>query len=63
MRPPRPHHEFEHAAHDGVRPLGDFPVSVATSFFGIAHAALLPAAVVALAGALVFSLRPAVWRS
>ncbi len=47
----------------GVRPLGDFPVSVATSFFGIAHAALLSASVVALAGALVFSLRPAIWRS
>jgi MFS family permease len=47
----------------GVRPLGDFPVSVATSFFGIANAALLSAAVVALAGALAFSLRPAVWRS
>jgi MFS family permease len=47
----------------GVRPLGDFPISVATSFFGIANAALLSAAVVALAGALVFSLRPAVWRS
>jgi predicted MFS family arabinose efflux permease len=46
----------------GVRPLGDFPISVATSFFGIANAALLSAAVVALAGALVFSLRPAVWR-
>jgi len=47
----------------GVRPLGDFPVSVATSFFGIGDAALLSAAVVALAGALVFSFRPAVWRS
>jgi MFS family permease len=47
----------------GVRPLGDFPVSVATSFFGIANAALLAASVVALAGALVFSMRPAVWRS
>jgi predicted MFS family arabinose efflux permease len=47
----------------GVRPLGDFPVSVATSFFGIANAALLSAAVVALAGAMAFSLRPAVWRS
>jgi MFS family permease len=47
----------------GVRPLGDFPVSVATSFFGIANAALLSASVVAVAGALVFSLRPAVWRS
>jgi MFS family permease len=47
----------------GVRPLGDFPVSVATSFFGIADAALLSAAVVALAGALVFSFRPAIWRS
>ena len=47
----------------GVRPLGDFPVSVATSFFGIANAALLAASVVALAGALVFSFRPAVWRS
>jgi MFS family permease len=47
----------------GVRPLGDFPVSVATSFFGIANAALLSAAVVAVAGALVFSLRPAIWRS
>jgi MFS family permease len=47
----------------GVRPLGDFPVSVATSFFGIANAALLSAAVVAVAGAMVFSLRPAVWRS
>ncbi|HTB18191.1 MAG TPA: MFS transporter [Bryobacteraceae bacterium] len=47
----------------GVRPLGDFPVSVATSFFGIANAALLSASVVALAGALVFSLRPAIWRS
>jgi len=47
----------------GVRPLGDFPVSVATSFFGIADAAMLSAAVVALAGALVFSFRPAVWRS
>ena len=47
----------------GVRPLGDFPVSVATSLFGIAHAALLSASVVAVAGGLVFSLRPAVWRS
>jgi MFS family permease len=47
----------------GVRPLGDFPVSVATSFFGIANAALLAAAVVAVAGALAFSFRPAVWRS
>jgi MFS family permease len=47
----------------GVRPMGDFPVSVATSFFGIANAALLSASVVAVAGALVFSLRPAVWRS
>jgi MFS family permease len=47
----------------GVRPLGDFPVGVATSFFGIANAALLSAAVVALAGALVFSFRPAIWRS
>jgi MFS family permease len=47
----------------GVRPLGDFPVSVATSFFGIANAALLSAAVVALAGAVLFSLRPAIWRS
>jgi MFS family permease len=47
----------------GVRPLGDFPVSVAASLFGIANAALLAAAVVALAGVLVFSLRPAVWRS
>ncbi len=47
----------------GVRPLGDFPVSVATSFFGIANAALLSAAVVAVAGAVVFSFRPAVWRS
>jgi MFS family permease len=47
----------------GVRPLGDFPVSVATSFFGIANAALLSAGVVALAGVLVFSFRPAVWRS
>jgi MFS family permease len=47
----------------GVRPLGDFPVSVAASIFGIANAALLSAAVVALAGALLLSLRPAVWRS
>ena len=47
----------------GVRPLGDFPVSVATSFFGIANAALLSASVVALAGAVVFSFRPAIWRS
>jgi MFS family permease len=47
----------------GVRPLGDFPVSVATSFFGIANAALLSASVVAVAGVLVFSFRPAVWRS
>ena len=47
----------------GVRPLGDFPVSVATSFFGIANAALLSAAVVAVAGVLVFSFRPAIWRS
>jgi MFS family permease len=47
----------------GVRPLGDFPVSVGISFFGIANTALLSAAVVALAGALVFSLRPAIWRS
>jgi MFS family permease len=47
----------------GVRPLGDFPVSIATSFFGLANAALLSASVVALAGVLVFSLRPAVWRS
>jgi hypothetical protein len=46
-----------------VRPLGDFPVSVAASIFGIANAALLSAAVVALAGALLLSLRPAVWRS
>jgi MFS family permease len=41
----------------GVRPLGDFPVSVAASFFGIAHAALLSASVVAIAGALAFRLR------
>jgi MFS family permease len=41
----------------GVRPLGDFPVSVAASFFGIAHAALLSASVVALAGVLVFGFR------
>jgi MFS family permease len=47
----------------GVRPLGDFPVSVASSFFGIANAALLAASVVAVAGALAFSFRPAVWRS
>ena len=47
----------------GVRPLGDFPVSVASSFFGIANAALLSAVLVALAGAVVFSLRRAVWRS
>jgi MFS family permease len=47
----------------GVRPLGDFPISVATSFVGIANAALLSAVVVALAGALVFSLRPTIWRS
>lgn len=47
----------------GVRPLGDFPVSVAASFFGIANAALLSASIVALAGALVFSFRPAIWRS
>jgi MFS family permease len=47
----------------GVRPLGDFPVSIAASLFGIANAALIAASVVALAGALVFSLRPAVWRS
>jgi MFS family permease len=47
----------------GVRPLGDFPISIATSLFGIANAALLSALVVAVAGALVFSLRPAVWRS
>jgi MFS family permease len=47
----------------GVRPLGDFPVSVASSFFGIANAALLSAAVVALAGAVVFSSRPSIWRS
>jgi MFS family permease len=47
----------------GVRPLGDFPISVATSFFGIANAALLSASVVALAGAAVFTLRPSVWRA
>lgn len=47
----------------GVRPLGDFPVSVATSFLGITNAALLSASVVAVAGVLVFSFRPAVWRS
>ncbi len=47
----------------GVRPLGDFPVSVASSFFGIANAALLSAAVVAVAGLLVFSFRPTIWRS
>lgn len=47
----------------GLRPLGDFPVSIATSFFGIANAALLSAAVVALAGVVVFSFRPAIWRS
>jgi predicted MFS family arabinose efflux permease len=47
----------------GVRPLGDFPVSIAASLFGIANAALIAASVVAVAGALVFSLRPAVWRS
>ncbi len=47
----------------GVRPLGDFPVSVAASFFGIGNAALLSASVVAVAGALVFSLRPAIGRS
>jgi predicted MFS family arabinose efflux permease len=41
----------------GVRPLGDFPVSVAASFFGIANAALLSASVVALAGLLVFGFR------
>jgi MFS family permease len=46
----------------GVRPLGDFPVSVAASLFGIADAAMLSAAVVAAAGALVFSFRPAIWR-
>jgi predicted MFS family arabinose efflux permease len=46
----------------GVRPLGDFPVSVATSLFGIANAALLSAGLVALAGAVVFSLRQEVWR-
>jgi predicted MFS family arabinose efflux permease len=46
----------------GVRPLGDFPVSVATSFFGIANAALLSAVVVAVAGALVFSSRRAIWK-
>jgi MFS family permease len=47
----------------GVRPLGDFPVSIATSYLGITDAALLSASVVALAGVLVFSFRPAVWRS
>jgi MFS family permease len=47
----------------GVRPLGDFPLSIATSFLGISNAALLSAAVVAAAGLLVFSLRPAVWRT
>jgi MFS family permease len=47
----------------GVRPLGDFPISIAISFLGIAHAALLSAAVVALAAALVFISRPAVWRT
>ena len=47
----------------GVRPLGDFPVSVAASFFGIGNAALLSASVVAVAGALVFSLRPDIGRS
>jgi len=41
----------------GLRPLGDFPVSVAASFFGIAYAALLSASVVALAGVLVFGFR------
>ena len=41
----------------GVRPLGDFPVSVAASFFGIANAALLSASVVAIAGVLVFGFR------
>jgi len=47
----------------GVRPLGDFPVSVASSFLGISDAALLSASVVALAGAIVFGARPSVWRS
>jgi MFS family permease len=47
----------------GVRPLGDFPISVAVSFFGIANAALLSASVVALAGMMVFGSRPSVWRS
>jgi predicted MFS family arabinose efflux permease len=46
----------------GVRPLGDFPVSVAMSLFGVANAALLAAGVVAFAAALVFSLLPAIWR-
>ena len=41
----------------GVRPLGDFPVSIAASFFGIARAALLSASVVALASVLVFGFR------
>jgi MFS family permease len=46
----------------GVRPLGDFPISVATTFLGIANTALLSASVVALAGVIVFSYRPSVWR-
>jgi len=46
----------------GVRPLGDFPVSIAISLFGVADAALLSAAVVALAAVLVFSFRPAILR-
>jgi MFS family permease len=46
----------------GVRPLGDFPISVATAFLGIANTALLSASVVALAGVIVFSYRPSVWR-
>jgi MFS family permease len=46
----------------GVRPLGDFPMSVAISFFGVANAVLLSALIVALAAASVFSFRREVWR-
>ncbi len=46
----------------GMRPLGDFPISVAISFYGIANVLLLSASIVGLAGAIVFSLRREVWR-
>ena len=47
----------------GMRPLGDFPISVAISFYGIADAVLLSASIVGFAGAMVFSLRREVWRT